>query len=95
MPSAFVYPMVLRGWVLTIRPRDAPGDSFWWAWISGDDRPLRRVRSLEQVPWVMAEFECNHVDWPGSPMRDGRRRGRTGRPAAMAHLNAIRRGHPL
>jgi hypothetical protein len=43
----------------------APGDGFWWVWISGDDRPLRRVRSLEQVPWVMAELECNHVDGPG------------------------------
>ena len=50
--------------MLVIKARRHPADGFWWAWINGHDRPLRRVRSLEHVKGVMQEFECCRVDWP-------------------------------
>jgi hypothetical protein len=52
------------GPTLTIQAHGVSPDDFWWAWITGLNRPLRQVRSIEEVRGIMGEFECSHVVWP-------------------------------
>ncbi len=60
--------------VLTVRTRH-PSETFWWIWLGGQDRPLRRVRSLEHVRWLKGEFDCVRVDWGGGSYQEMVRAG--------------------
>jgi hypothetical protein len=50
---------------LTVEAWRLPADDSWWVRISGLNRWVRRVRSLDEVRGLVGEFECSHVDWRG------------------------------